>query len=201
MGNRASAVLVVDAVNEYLGTESDRAEGGAVVSAAVRVISAARSTGVHVVHTRLRFRSDGIDGGHYFRRNPDLAAFAGRTAVAVAPLAETEDELFVPRTYPSPFFATSLSATLRGIEADIVILIGATTSEGIRAAAIDAMQHGFDAVVVADAVTDPSADQHARALAELADRYADVVSSDDAVALILSADKSRSADTEDAPWN
>jgi maleamate amidohydrolase len=74
-------------------------------------------------------------------------------------------------------FGTSLAATVRGTDTDTVIVVGAGTSAGIRATAIDLLQHGFVPVVVADAVTDDDCHIHTEALRDLGDHYADIVMS------------------------
>lgn len=187
MATRPPVVLVVDAVTQYLGEDGALADALATAEAATEVVRTARAAGVHVLHTHLAFRADGIDGGHYFQRNPSLAAFAGRPISRAAGLEPAADELVVPRSYPSAFFGTSLSATVRGAEASTVVLVGATSSGGIRAAAIDALQHGFVPVVVSDAVADVTRARHADALRDLDDHYADVTSTAEAMAYLHTA--------------
>lgn len=166
-----AALLVVDADEVTLGRLAARGERAAEVAA--RLVEVARGHAVPVLHSRLRFRADGLDGGHWFRRDPALAAYAGTIVEPVPSLAARADELVMHRSFPSPFFGTSLSATLRGAAVDTVLLVGATTSGSIRAAALDALQHGFLPLVVDAAVTD-TPDAHDAALRDVT-RYADVV--------------------------
>lgn len=142
------------------------------LAGAAGLLEAARKARVPVFHAVLSFRADGLDGGHYFARNADLARFAG-TAIRHAPgLEPRADEVVIPRTYPSAFFGTSLSASLRGLGADGVVIAGGLTSDGVRTTAIDAMQHGFLPVVAEDAVFDGSAAANDETLRALAARYA-----------------------------
>ncbi|MEZ5267249.1 MAG: isochorismatase family protein [Microthrixaceae bacterium] len=66
-----------------------------------------------------------------------------------------EGELVVTKQYASAFFGTSLAATLTAMGADTVVLCGLSTSGCVRATGIDAVQHGFRPMVVADACGDP----------------------------------------------
>ncbi|WP_116951818.1 isochorismatase family protein [Jiangella endophytica] len=171
---RRPAVLVVDAATVVVDPLG--AAGAAAVAGATVVVGAARQAGLLVVHSRLAFRADGLDGGHWFRRNPGLAVHAGSMPPPCPGLAPAASELVVTRSFPSAFFGTSLAATLRGAAVDCVVLVGATTSGGIRAAAIDALQNGFLPVVVADAVADATTTAHEAALNDLSAQYAEVCS-------------------------
>lgn len=171
---RRPAVLVVDAATVVLDPLA--AAGAAAVDAATSVVDAARAAGVLVLHSRLAFRADGLDGGHWFRRNAGLAVHAGDLPPSCPGLAPAGAELVVTRSYPSAFFGTSLAATLRGAAVDSVVLVGATTSGAVRIAAVDALQHGFLPVVVADAVADATTTAHEGALHDLAAQYAEVCS-------------------------
>ena len=72
-----------------------------------------------------------------------------------------------------------------------VVVVGVSTSGCIRATAVDAIQHGFVPLVVADAVGDRAPEPHASNLRDLATKYAEVV--DEATALGYLAD-ARGAD-------
>lgn len=169
------AVLVVDAVEACFGAPGSVDESHVAALAAARsVVVAAREAGVPVIHSRLQFRADGLDGGHYFRHDPGLAVFAGTTSRPCPEVEPIPSELVVTRTYPSAFFGTSLAATLRGAAVDTVVVVGAATSGSIRLAAVDALQHGFVPVVVSDAVADASIAAHDEALLDLSAHYAEL---------------------------
>ena len=105
----------------------------------------------------------------------------GEPASEVAP---EPGEVVVTKQYASAFFGTSLATTLRTMGVDTVVLVGLTTSGCIRASAVDALQHGFVPVVVADAVGDRDRRPHEANLLDLAAKYADVVTEAEAVAAL-----------------
>lgn len=183
----APAVLVVDVAMAYLDPASPLYAGveDAVASAA-RVVQAARATGVPVVHTKVVLAPGGVDAGHFFRKVPSLKVFEagsplGEPAPAVAPEL---GEVVVTKQYASAFFGTSLATTLRTTGVDTVVIVGLTTSGCVRASAVDALQHGFVPVVVADAVGDRDRRPHEANLLDLQAKYADVVSEAEAVAAL-----------------
>ena len=183
----APAVLVVDVAMAYLDPASPLYAGveDAVASAA-RVVQAARATGVPVVHTKVVLAPGGVDAGHFFRKVPSLKVFEARSKLreqdhAVAPQL---GEVVVTKQYASAFFGTSLATTLRTTGVDTVVIVGLTTSGCVRASAVDALQHGFVPVVVADAVGDRDRRPHEANLLDLQAKYADVVSEAEAVAAL-----------------
>jgi maleamate amidohydrolase len=173
------ALLVVDVAMAYLDPASPLYAGveDAVASAA-RVLAAARTAGVPVVHTVVRYTPGGLDGGVFRRKIPALSVFdagspLGEPHPSVAPVP---GEVVVVKQYASAFFGTSLASTLRAAGVDTVVIVGLTTSGCVRASAVDAMQHGFVPVVVRDAVGDRDPRPHEANLLDLRAKYADVLS-------------------------
>ncbi|WP_370326653.1 isochorismatase family protein [Euzebya sp.] len=186
------ALVVIDVVRAYFD------DGGvfqlpstAALDAAAELLAAARTAGVPVVHTAVRYAPDGADGGVFFRKVAGLAAFAGEGPIdpdgpggfrpETAPLP---GELVITKQMPSAFFGTSLAGTLTARGVDTVVLCGVSTSGCVRASAVDAMSHGFIPVVVADACGDRSPTIHEANLADLAAKYAEVVDTVTAVAYL-----------------
>lgn len=94
-------------------------------------------------------------------------------------LGRHEDDVLVVKPYPSSFHGTALDDMLRAAGADTLVITGCTTSVCVRATALDAMQHGYRAVVVRDAVGDLHPQLHELHLCDLDARYADVSSADE----------------------
>jgi len=104
--------------------------------------------------------------------------------VAIDPrLPELDNSTIVEKSYASAFFGTDLGQCLKSQDIDTVIVTGFTTSGCVRASAVDALQWNFRVVVVKDAVGDRSDEAHDANLHDLALKYADVVGSDEILAL------------------
>ncbi|KAG5729606.1 hypothetical protein E4T56_gene8873 [Termitomyces sp. T112] len=84
-----------------------------------------------------------------------------------------EDELVIPKQYPSAFFGTSLASTLTAMGVDSVLLTGLSTSGCVRASCVDAMSHGFKTAVIADACGDRHSGPHDANLFDMNAKYAD----------------------------
>lgn len=171
-------VLAIDLMRAYFEPESpfclpDRD----CLHAAAEVISVARSSRIPVIHTVVRYAANALDGGLFVRKVPALQLLAGdaplgRTMPEVEPRA---DELVIVKQYASAFFGTSLASTLAAMGADTVVIVGVSTSGCVRASAVDALQHGYVPVVVADAVGDRDASVHDASVYDLQAKYAQVV--------------------------
>jgi maleamate amidohydrolase len=176
-GTRA-ALLTVDFAEAYFQPESPLfANCPEVLPVAAQLLAWARDRKLLVCHTRVEYRADGLDGGVFFRKVPALKVFcAGNTLGATVPaLAPRADEPVITKQYASAFFGTSLASLLRAQGADCVLIAGMSTSGCVRASAVDAMQHGFVPVVVADACGDRHPSPHEANLFDLNAKYADVV--------------------------
>lgn len=178
------ALIMVDLMRAYFVSDSPLClPSRGCLESASRVLAAARARGVPVVHTRVVYSEDGRDGGLFVRKVPALRHLFGGGPLSepmpeVAPLA---GELVVVKQYASSFFGTSLASTLLAAGIDTVVITGVSTSGCVRATAVDAVQHGFVPLVVADAVGDRTAGPHEANLADLQAKYAQVV--DEATAI------------------
>jgi maleamate amidohydrolase len=172
------ALLMVDLVRAYFDPDSPLClPSTSCLESAARVLGAAREHGVPVIHTRVEFAPDGRDGGLFVHKVPALRhLFGGGPLSELMPeVAPIEGELVVVKQYASCFFGTSLAATLTASGIDTVVIAGVSTSGCVRATGVDAVQHGFVPVVVADAVGDRAGGTHEANLFDLQAKYAEVV--------------------------
>lgn len=179
------AVVVIDLVRAYTEPDGPFAlpDPGPAVAATASLVDAARSAGLPVVWTVVRYTSGLADGGLFVRKVPALAAFAEDAPgnwgeLTLKPLA---GEPVVPKQYASAFFGTSLAATLHACGVDTVVVAGVSTSGCVRATATDALNHGLRPQVVREACADRTRDLHDRNLADLDAKYADVVGVNEAL--------------------
>jgi len=145
--------------------------------ATAEVLAAARAAGAPVVYTVCAYEPDLSDAGPFGVKCPGLVACTrGTEGCEVDPLvAPAEGETVLEKTQPSAFFGTGLAERFRDLGVDTVVVCGTTTSGCVRASVVDAMSHGFRAVVPIEAVADRSAAAHDQALFDMGHKYADVV--------------------------
>ncbi len=179
---RRPALLLIDMMRAYFtpGSPFDLGSRQSLAGCAA-LLAAARSAGIPVLHTRVRFSPDLSDGGLFVRKVPALAALVDGAEVAefVPELMPAPGEVVVTKQYASAFFGTSLAATLTARGVDTTIIGGVSTSGCVRASATDALQHGFRPVVAADACGDRTPEVHDANLFDLGAKYADVVTVDE----------------------
>jgi maleamate amidohydrolase len=179
-------VLVVDVCRAYLEggpLTDDEGRFESARASAARVVAAARSAQVPVIFTEVRLAPGGADAGWFAVKVPGLSAFEEGSPYAAFPEepAPAPGELVVTKQYASAFFGTSLASTLRARGIDTTYVVGFSTSGCVRASALDALQHGFRPLVVADACGDREAATHDQNLFDLDAKYADVISEADAL--------------------
>jgi maleamate amidohydrolase len=183
------ALLVVDLMRAYFDEASPlclpSADG---LSQAAEVLAAARSAGILVVHTRVRYGEDGLDGGIFLQKVPALRHLVGDSPMGepMPAVAPRPHEAVVVKQYASSFFGTSLASLLQSQRVDTVVVVGASTSGCVRATAVDALQHGFIPLVVRDASLDRDRAVHEASLYDLQAKYAEVVDLSTALAYFAS---------------
>jgi len=130
-----------------------------VPSNAGRLVKAARSLGVPVVHLTAEFRADRAGSAAntplhsaVLRRVDHL--LEGTDAVEVIPEIGPESvDLIIPRRHGvSPFSGTSLDAVLRNLGVQTVIVSGVSVNLGVLGLCIEAVNLGYQVVVATDAV-------------------------------------------------
>jgi len=180
------ALVVVDLTRGF--TEAWFPSGAdltAEVAATSRLVAAARAGGAPVVWTVISYTPAEADGDAvaWLRKAPGMRSLREDSdAVALDPRLDRRDEdHLIAKKGASAFHGSSLAALLTGLHVDTAVVCGATTSGCVRATAVDAVQSGFDTLVVADACGDRARGPHDAALFDLQAKYADVVTLDDAV--------------------
>ncbi len=175
------AVVVIDAQREYVDGHLPLTGIAPALAALGRLIAAARAAGAPVIHVAHR----GAEGsGGPFDPNGPGFAFA-------APALPAPGEAVVEKRLPNSFAGTDLKDRLAATGRTHVIFAGFMTHMCVSATTRAALDLGFTSYVVADAAAtrplpDPlggpdlaAQDIHRTALAELADRFATVVTTAD----------------------
>ncbi|WP_121937722.1 isochorismatase family protein [Eilatimonas milleporae] len=141
----------------------------------------ARASGLPVVWTHVAYMENGADAGVWGTRTdtPDSLqnikvgserhAFDDRLDID-----DTVDAVYTKRM-PSAFFETPLQSFLTWHRVDTVVITGGSTSGCVRATAVDALSHGYRAIVPIECVADKHESYHFANLTDLQLKYADVV--------------------------
>lgn len=195
------AVLVIDAQNYMVGPPPGSPHvypsacgppAERALEATARLTEAARERSAPVVYTRNQYRRDGADMGVYAlkRGRPATEGWClegSEGAEIHALVAPGAQDLILDKTKPSAFHGTPLLDLLVGRGVDTVLIAGGSTSNCVRATAVDAASHNLRTIVVADCVFDRFEISHLVALFDLDRQYGDVVGLEAAISALRSA--------------
>lgn len=178
------AVLVVDLILGFtdpaspLGSDLD-----SEVQATVDLLKAARGRKAPVFFTTTAYDKNLTMAGLFLKKVPALRILTrGSKWVKLDPrLRRQQAETVIEKQYASAFFATPLASTLTALQVDTLLLAGCTTSGCIRATAVDALQHGFRAIVPRECVGDRAREPHVANLVDIDGKYGDVVGLDEVI--------------------
>ena len=116
-----------------------------------------------------------VDRGVLAQKVPSMWDVPPKGYEFVAEAAPLAGELLLPKKHPSAFYGTPLTSHLVDFGVDTLVLTGCTTSGCVRASAVDAFSTNFRVLVPSDAVYDRGQTSHAVNLFDMAEKYADVM--------------------------
>lgn len=192
------AVVVIDAqrymVAPDAGSDMDYPSscgerGRAALAVLAELLQEMRGRRVPLLYTRFELARDGSDAGVYGRKRrllqTDNWCLAGTTGAEIHPAVAPEpgDQVMVKKR-PSAFFGTPLTSLLIDRGVDTVILTGGSTSNCVRASAVESMSLNFRTVVVEDCVFDRQAVSHEVALFDMERQMADVMTAAELIAAL-----------------
>jgi maleamate amidohydrolase len=122
-----------------------------------------------------------FDQGRLSDKVPAIMGVAARGYDFVAEVAPCEGDVLLPKKHPSAFFGTPLASYLIGLRADTLLVTGCTTSGCVRGTVVDGFAYNFRMLVPHDCVYDRSAVSHAVNLFDMSEKYADVMTSNEAI--------------------
>ena len=178
------AVLVVDMQRAFLPEGDSVAE--AALSANAALLDHARARSVPVVFMKIVLqRLSDLNPALLARYGDRLVRPYDDPMVQLHPgLRRRETDLTIEKGQASAFVGTRLDQELRARGIDTILLTGTSTSGCVRATAVDAASLSYRVLVVEEGVYEPRPLSGDLALWDLADRYADVVSLEEALAII-----------------
>ncbi|MET4640098.1 isochorismatase family protein [Mycetocola sp. 2940] len=122
------------------------------------------------------------DQGRLGAKVPGIMNIAEEGYRFVDIIAPVEGEILLPKRHPSAFFGTPLLSFLIERQIDTLVVTGATTSGCVRGTVVDGFSYNFRVLVPHDAVYDRTETVHKVNLFDMAQKYADVASTDEILA-------------------
>ena len=154
--------------------------GWAAVKNVHRLLTCFRDNGWPVLYPYVSPKET-FDQGRLSDKVPAIMDIAARGYDFVAEFAPRKDDVLVPKKHPSAFFGTPLASYLVGLGADTLVVTGCTTSGCVRGTVVDGFAYNFRCLVPHDCVYDRSAVSHAVNLFDMSEKYADVMTCDEAI--------------------
>jgi nicotinamidase-related amidase len=186
-----TALLLMDLQNWIV--ERYAAESAALLDAVSTVATAARTAGVPVIYVRLAFR-DGAPEVSPRNRMFSTAATrselggddpAGQIHPAVAPHS---GDIVVTKKRVSAFTGNDLDVILRSLEVRSLALAGIATSGVVLSTLLQASDLDYEITVLRDGCADSDPEVHRVLMEKVLARRADVLTTDEWVARLGSAD-------------
>lgn len=157
--------------------------GWAAASHIARLITAFREKNLPVIFPHVAPK-ESHDGQRFADKAPAIMTIAREGYEFVAECAPVKGDILLPKHHASAFFGTPLASYLTTLKADSLVVTGTTTSGCVRATVVDGSSYGYPIIVPQDAVFDRSQTSHAVNLFDMNAKYADVMTTDDALELL-----------------
>jgi len=145
------------------------------------ISKAARAKDLPVIWTHVAYMENGADCGIWGTRTDtpnslqNIKYGSERTEFDDRLDIDPSVDAVYTKRMPSAFFETPLNSFLNFHKIDTVVVTGGSTSGCVRATAVDALSHGYRAIVPIECVADKHESFHFANLTDLLIKYADVV--------------------------
>jgi nicotinamidase-related amidase len=192
------AVLVVDDYYKAVGYErqsllesittwpdSCGEDGWDAIDKTVPLLAAARASKTPIIyfHGMDDFPNRSGSRGNQYAHLPE--AYRPIANAIVDEIAPEEGDLVLEKPGPSGFEGTPLQMYLTQLGIDTLIVVGESTSGCVRATVVDGATKRYRVGVVEECVFDRTELSHAANLFDMNQKYADVISLDEAIAYLL----------------
>jgi nicotinamidase-related amidase len=166
----------------------------AAIDQMARLLNAARAASIPIFFTRYVVDPVNDDVGMFHRKigagvgRGENLYFAGtHGAEIIADLKPLPNEIVIDKKKFSAFLGTPLLSLLIDRRVDTLIIVGGSTSNCIRAAAVDSTQYNFFTVVPEEAVYDRLPFAHTLNLFDINRSYGDVVPVEEVLGYLATA--------------
>lgn len=157
--------------------------GWDAVAHIARLVALFRDKGWPIIYPYVSPK-ESFDKGRLAEKVPALMTVARNGYDFVEAIAPREQDILLPKKHPSAFFGTPLASYLVDLGVDTLVVTGCTTSGCVRGTVVDGFAYNWRVLVPQDAVYDRSATSHAVNLFDMASKYAEVASTDEALTLL-----------------
>jgi nicotinamidase-related amidase len=182
---RTSALALIDLQRGITAFPAEPHSTPDVIATAARLAHAFRAASAPVVLVRVATRPDGADRLHALVDEPQpQRELPGDYAEIVPELGPKEGDIVVTKRQWGAFYGTDLDLQLRRRGITTIVLGGIATNYGVESTARDARERGYRLLLVEDAMSARSADDHAFAFARIFPRLGRVCQSAEVIALL-----------------
>lgn len=196
-----TALLFFDMLNGHVkkNDAATQARCAPVIAAAVRLLEAARRSGVVVMYAAAHHRADNATSAHLVTdtdnrlrpipagRPPDakpVVAAGTWEAQVIDELKPLPQDYIIPKFRWSAFHQTYLDLALRSRHIDTLVISGGSTDIGVASTAYAARDLDYHLVVASDACTSSEEDNHAQFIERVFPRMARVRTVDQIVRML-----------------
>lgn len=160
-----AALIVIDLQKGIVGLPTAHPTSE-IVERSAQLARAFRQRGLPVVLVNVTAAAPGrTDAG------PRKFAFAEDWTDLVPELEQRPEDILISKQRVGAFIGTSLDETLRQRGVTQIFLTGIATSAGVESTARSARDHGYNVVLVVDAMTDMDADAHRHTVEKVFPRF------------------------------
>ncbi|MDX1345294.1 MAG: isochorismatase family cysteine hydrolase [Sedimenticolaceae bacterium] len=150
-----------------------------------RLQDAFREHDLEVIHTRIQsLTMDGRDRSPGHKRLNLHAAPGSKEAEFIEKVAPIENEIVINKTASGVFTSTNIQYILRNMEVTGLFVVGVYSNECVSTAIRDACDLGFYVTLISDGCATVTPELQQATITTMKDRYARVLTTDEAVAEI-----------------
>ncbi len=147
-----------------------------------RLQKAFRDNCLEVIHTRIQSLTlDGRDRSAGHKRLQLLAPPGSKEAEFLEEVAPLENEIVINKTASGVFSSTNMHYVLNNLGINALFVVGVYSNECVETTIRDACDLGYLVTMVEDCCTTVTPELHQATLATLRDRYARIVTTDEAL--------------------
>ena len=179
-----------DAIAEY--PTSCGEIGWKAVAHIARLVGVFRQRNLPILYPHIAPKAS-YDAGAFAAKAPGVMGIPAAGYEFVREVAPHSGDILIPKHQASAFFGTSLASYLVSLQVDSLVITGCTTSGCVRASVVDACSLNYKIAVPHDAVFDRSSVAHAVNLFDMSSKYANVMTTSDALALVEALPKTAPA--------